>query len=389
LAVAREKSLAFARHLVRAYLSIWARFVLRLRHPRIVGITGSVGKTTTKEVVAAVLSHPSARSHLGLVRKSPGNLNDNLGLPLAVLGYPSWHHSTRQLLWWLCIAPFRGLMLAVVGPYPNVLVLEYAASDDGDVPRLARMARPEVAVVTAIGPAHLEVFGTMERIAEEKGALVRAVPPSGLVVLGTENPFLAELARQTRARVVTVDGTGLTLAHAVARVVGAYFGLPNEAIDEGIRDAPRPPRRLKLHTLGPITLIDDTINANPMSMRLALTTLRDHVGESSQRTVAVLGFMAELGANEAAYHREIGAFAHAHADVIVGVGTLAREYSPRHWFETAAECAAEIASIVGEGDVVLVKGSAAADMEAVTGALKRVAREWPDTTESTRTPPTV
>jgi UDP-N-acetylmuramoyl-tripeptide--D-alanyl-D-alanine ligase len=377
VAVTKQALVKAAKRAVRAYLAVWARLVLRVRKPAIVGVTGTVGKTTTKEVLAAVLSHPDARPVVGLVYKSPFNLNDNLGLPLAVLRYPDWQQSTAQLLWWLCLAPFRALKLAFFVRYADVLVLEYALSPDSDFSRLVRLAPPHVAIVTAVGPAHLDTFGTVSRIAQEKGLLVRAVPPSGLVVLGSENPFLSEMAAMTNARVITVTGAGRELSNNIAHIVGPLYGIPKETIESALRDRPAVTRRLKFHELGPVTLIDDTINANPLSMRLALATLSERAAPT-QRKVAVLGFMAELGQGSAAYHREIGAFARTRADVVVAVGPPAADYAGDHWFDSAHACGEGLRRILQPGDLVLVKGSASAKMDVVTSALKRLAQNWPD-----------
>jgi UDP-N-acetylmuramoyl-tripeptide--D-alanyl-D-alanine ligase len=362
-----------ARRAVRLYFGFWARLVLWVHHPLVIGVTGSVGKTTTKEMIAAVLSHPQARHVVGRIHKSPGNLNDDLGLPLAILQFPDWAKTEAELVRYVCLAPFKACALAFFARRVDVLVLEYALSPDSNFATLIRLARPTVAVVTAIGPAHLETFGTIEGVAREKAQLVQAVPDNGLVVLGKENPCLADMARATSATVVTVDGIGRELASNVARAVGAYVGVPPQAAEDAIAHAGSVTRRLKVFDFGPIVVIDDTINANPMSMRLALTTLAARA-TNARRRVAVLGFMAELGADAQAFHREIGAFAKHRADLVVGVGALAREYDSAYWFADATECAEHLPRILQVGDVVLVKGSASAHMDIVAGALKDYGR---------------
>ena len=190
------------------YLAFWARRVLRAHNPRVVGITGSVGKTTTKEMIAAALMHPDALAMVGRVWKTPGNMNNNVGLPLTVLGYQGWAESAVGWLTLLASVPFRSLRLVRSSDYAEVLVLEYAAGWDGSVPHLARLAPPTVAVVTAIGPSHLERFGTVDGVAEEKSALVRAVPASGLVLLGADTPGSANMACLSAAPVRLVPGEG-------------------------------------------------------------------------------------------------------------------------------------------------------------------------------------
>lgn len=353
-----------------AYLHACARLVIRRHAPLVVGVTGSVGKTTTKEVVAGVLMHPVARTHVGSVRKSPGNLNNTKGVPLAILGHQDWPASRFEMLRWLCALPFRTAKL-LAGDYPRTLVLEYAAGPKGDIARTTALAPPTVAIVVAIGPAHLEAFGTVRRIAEEKAALVRRVPSDGLVVFGRDNPYLDDMARQTSARVVVVDGVGRALAEDIAREVGRYFGIPDDVVDDAIRNTPAVPRRLKAHTVGSLTVLDDTINANPLSMAHGLRVLGEQAA-SGRRRVAILGWMAELGAESPSYHREVGAFARRQADLVIGVGELATHYRPDGWFATARECGERVHALLRAGDVVLVKGSAAAAMETVVAAIRRM-----------------
>jgi UDP-N-acetylmuramoyl-tripeptide--D-alanyl-D-alanine ligase len=361
------------KRIVFRYFGAWAWLVLRARKPTIVGVTGSVGKTTTKEAIAAVLSHPRAAPIVGTVGKTPGNLNEDFGLPLTVLRFPTWPISRLQLVGWMCAAPVRALRFAAGGRYPDVLVLEYAVCFDGNVPALARLAPPTIAVVTNVGPAHLEVLGTIERIAEAKGALVRAAPKSGLVVLGTDNPCLARMAAEATAPVVTVSGSGRALSDNVARAVGGFLGIPQDVVDAALQEMPPLARRLHFRDLDWVKLIDDSFNANPLSMTLALHTLRD-AAVPGQRKVALLGYMAELGGDAAQYHEQIGALARECADVVVGVGEPARHFRSDHWFEDARACSRGLPVIVRPGDLVLVKGSSSSHMYDVADAISAMDR---------------
>lgn len=356
------------RNLTVGYLGFWASWVVRERKPRIVGVTGSVGKTTTKEAVAAVLSHPKARAILGLVGKSEGNLNTEIGLPLAVLRYQAAPSSPWGWASLLVSVPLRAAALASVARYPAILVLEFAADRPGDIRRLASLAHPEVAIVTAVGPAHLELFTSVAAVANEKGQLVRAAAPDGLVVLARDNSHVAAMEDWTSATVVKVPGRGATLAQGIARRVGEYFGLPGEIADIALKDFHSLHGRLETKKIGSWTIIDDTYNANPLSMELALDTLAEHAAQG--RRVAFLGDMRELGEEADRYHTEIGQYARQRVDLLIAVGEHARRYAADHWYPTSAAAAAEAASLLQAEDLVLIKGSRGIRMERIVEALE-------------------
>ena len=364
---------AFEFRFTELYVSFWAGLLLRSRKHRVVGITGSVGKTTTQEMVAAVLTHPEAQSIVGSVFK--GTMNGRIGLPMSVLGYPREAFTTRERAKLLLSAPLRALAKAThLQDCPTILLLEYGMSAKGYITQRAKLARPEIAVVTAVGPAHLTYFNSLERVAKEKGALVRAVPGSGLVVLAQDNEYVSKMAQETKARVVQVPGTGLELARGIARVVGSYFGLPEEIIDCGLNNFQPPPGRLNMLELGAIRVIDDSYNANPLSMKLGLDTLAETAGEG-QRKIAVVGEMGELGEQSIAYHEEIGAYAHERADIIIGVGDLAQHYQPDHWMDSSARCRDELPALIHRDDCIFVKGSHSVHLDIVVDALKQIAEE--------------
>jgi UDP-N-acetylmuramoyl-tripeptide--D-alanyl-D-alanine ligase len=325
-------------------------------------------------MIAAVLMQPEAQAILGSVGKAPDNMNDNVGLPLAVLGYAAYPkvatllqgiRETYRLAW-------RTVNQVTATSYPKVLVLEYAASWNGDIPRLAKLAPPTVAVVTAIGPGHLERFETVERVAAEKGALVHGVLASGLVVLGADNADAARLASETPAHVVKVPGRGRELSAGIASVVGRHFGVADNVISRAIATFEGPIGRLQLSRLASLTLIDDSFNANPLSMQLALDVLAE-TSSAGQRRLAILGTMEELGKEVIRYHSEIGVYARARAEVIIGVGALAQYYRPDSWFATAEECAAHLPSLVAFEDCVLVKGSHSNHLDRIVTLLKQFA----------------
>jgi UDP-N-acetylmuramoyl-tripeptide--D-alanyl-D-alanine ligase len=356
----------------RVYLYFWARLVLRVHRPCIVGITGTVGKTTTTECIAAVLMHPAARPHVGVVRKTAQNMNDNAGFPLTVLGYDDWPELRVEWLKALVEVPFRAIALVFDRRYPETLVLEFGAGWGSDVGRLSRLAPPTVAVVTSVGPAHLERFGGIEGVAREKSALVRAVSPDGLVVLGPDNEFASMMEAQSPARVLRVAGRGRALSETIASTVGSFFGIDAASSREALRTFEGAPGRLQLRDLGFVYLIDDVFNANPMSMKLGLDTLAD-TAKPGQRRVAILGGMAELGEHGPRYHGETGAYARKHSDLIVGVGELAKGYGPDLWFADSRACANALSQWVRRGDCLLMKGSHSAKLRVVVKRLESLA----------------
>lgn len=352
-------------------MAFWARVVLRLRRPRIIGITGSVGKTTTKEMIASVLTHADARPIVGAVLKG-GDLNGRLGLPMTLLGYHRKPDTAARRALLFFSAPFRSLARVTFLDYPAVLVIEYGMSNKGGIAQMAKLARPEVAVVTAVGPAHIEFFKSVERVAEEKSKLVRAVPRSGLVILAQDNDYVSRMSLATQARVVKVAGTTRELSRNIAREVGRYFGLSEEIIERGLSTFQPPAGRLNILELGAFTVIDDSYNANPMSMRVGLSALKE-TGKPGQRKVALLGFMANLGEQTLRYHEEIGAYARECADVIIGIGGLARHYGPDHMVKDTAECIERLPQFIRRGDCVFVKGPVSLRLAQVVQALKRIA----------------
>lgn len=365
---------AIPRRRLESYLIFWAKLVYRLRKPLIVSITGSVGKSTTTALVAHVLSTPAAMAVTGPVGSTFSNMNDDVGVSATLLRYRDvlelpWEYH-RRVAMFFAIA-WRALRALALRDYPKVMVLECGAGWTASLARIATIAPPTISVVTRIGAAHLEKLRTIEGVVREKGALVRAVPPSGLVVLGREHAFVSELQRMSRAPVVVVPGHGVELSQNVARAVCNYLHIPADACEAALETFKRPEGRLNTMDLPAGTVIDDTYNANPMSMQLALDTLAQ-LGGRQRRRIAVLGPMGELGDDASRYHVELGAYARERADLLIGVGAPSREYAADHWFATSEDCVAAIERIVAAGDVVLVKGSASAKMPLIVERLRTV-----------------
>ena len=350
------------------HIAFWARLVVRRRRPFVVGITGSVGKTTTKELVAAVLGHPEARATVGDVWATPGNMNNDRSVPLALLGYRTPATTSRQMLWRALTVPARAARLVTIGRYPRVLVLEFAAGPRADLRRTVALAPPHVAVVTAVGPAHLEHFGTVERVAEAKSTLVRMLRPEGVAILGADSAPAAAMRDLVPGRAVLVPGRGREFSERVARIVAQRLGVADAVVDRALAARGAVASRMEVVHAGDVTVIDDAFNANPLSMAYALDSLHA-AAPAGRRRVAILGDMAELGDEAPAYHERIGAQAHARADLVVGVGPASIAYRPHHWFRTSAECADAVAGLVQGGDVVLVKGSNGVRLGIVVRAL--------------------
>ena len=165
------------------------------------------------------------------------------------------------------------------------------------------------------------------------------------------------------------------MSENITRAVCRHLQIPDHIVKAALKDFRRPKGRLNFFELGAIKVVDDSYNANPLSMKLGLDTLAEAAAQTKRR-LAVLGFMAELGDEAPAYHSEVGAYARSRADVVVGVGELAKHYDPDYWFACSEACSREIERIVCSGDCLLVKGSASARMYVVVDKLKEIAKQW-------------
>lgn len=353
-----------------AALAALAAAVRERSGARVVAITGSTGKTSTKDVLAA-LCHPHARA----VAAEAG-FNNEIGLPLTLLR---------------------------TEPDTQIVVAEMGMRGLGQITELCAVARPEVGVVTSIGPVHLELLGTVERVAEAKAEVVACLPAGGTAVVPADAPELEPHLDRAGVRIVRFGGSGdvrlerfeppsltadvagvrvelevpfTALHHAIntlaALAAYAAVGLPLDRAAEGapgIRFSRLRGEEIELP--GGALLVNDCYNANPVSMRAALEHLVRRA--AGRRTVAVLGEMAELGESARRYHAEVGALARdLGVDVVVAVGgDLAAEYGGT-LVPGGAEAAALLRDLLGPGDVVLVKASRAMRLETVAEALTAV-----------------
>jgi UDP-N-acetylmuramoyl-tripeptide--D-alanyl-D-alanine ligase len=352
----------------------------RARHDvRVVAVTGSVGKTTCKELIAAVLGTRWR------VLKSPANLNTEIGLPLTLLELTPQHQRA---------------------------VLEMAMYGPGEIDLLCRIARPQIGVVTNVGPVHLERLGSITAIAAAKAELVAALPPEGVAVLNGDDAAVAAMASRTKARVLLygqsqqchirgddlashgLEGISFRLTYegrdrrVEARLPGRYHLYPALAaaavgLSEGmtlsevataLREA-RPELRLRVLTASSgATILDDSYNASPQSMLAALDLLAELPG----RRIALLGEMRELGTAEEEGHRQVGQRAATCADLVLVAGERARPLyeaaraegpAEVRFLTSTQEAAPVLHDELQSGDYLLVKASRAVALESVVDAL--------------------
>jgi UDP-N-acetylmuramoyl-tripeptide--D-alanyl-D-alanine ligase len=322
---------------------------------RVVAITGSVGKTSTKDILAALL-----RTRLRTVA-APDGFNNEVGLPLT---------------------------LCLVEQETEVVVTEMAMRGSGQIRDLARVARPDLGVITSIAPVHLEQLGSLENIARAKAELLEELPAGAVAVLPEDAPVLEpfvpdglDVRRFGKPDAEVRDGRmhvqwrgaevvfGFTARHqatnaAAALTAAEALGVepPQEPVE--VEFSRWRSQETELPEGG--LLLNDSWNANPVAMRAALAHLLERA--NGRRTVAILGEMAELGPEAPRYHEEVGREAEV-VDLVVGVGELARRYEPDEWVSTAAEAREVAPGLVQPGDAILVKGSRSVGLEVVAEAL--------------------
>jgi UDP-N-acetylmuramoyl-tripeptide--D-alanyl-D-alanine ligase len=313
----------------------------------VVGITGSTGKTSTKDLLAAMLAQQLR------VVATHANLNTEIGLPLTILAAPEG---------------------------TEALVLEMAMRGAGQIAELVAIADPDVGVITNIGPVHLELLGSMEAIAAAKAELVRDLRPGATAVLPADEPLLDEHLRSDITIVRFGDEPlprGLELPFTSAHMLRNARAAVAAALAVGVEPRGRlevdlsAMRGQRVELPGHIVVVNDCYNANPMSMRAALDDL---AVSADGRRVAVLGDMLELGPDERRFHAEIGDYARAAGvDLLVTVGPLARDMHGDRAVDTAAAAATLVRELVRPGDTVLVKASRGVGLEVVAEALQEAA----------------
>lgn len=348
---------------------------------KVVGITGSVGKTSTKEMIASVLAQKYC------VHKTQGNFNNECGLPLTIFEMNERH---------------------------QVSVLEMGINHFGEMRKLSTAASPDICVITNIGVAHLEFLKTQEGIMQEKTQMFQDMKHGGSVVLNGDDPLLATIGPvkgnapvfygldsekndvyATDVEPLGLKGTSCTIhlpegsfscvvplpgIHMVSNAlagasVGSRLGLTTEEIKRGIESLPSIPGRNNIIQTDRRILLDDCYNANPVSMKASLDVLNMAIG----RKVAVLGDMGELGVNQAELHRSVGEYAaELGIDLVCAIGPISQEIAAGAadghiralWFETKEAFLAQAESILQDGDNVLIKASHGMEFPEIVEALK-------------------
>jgi len=335
----------------------------------VVAVVGSVGKTTTKDVLGGLCA---AQTPTIWAERS---LNNEIGLPLTVCR---------------------------LEPDTRVLITEMGMRGRGQIAALCAIARPDVAVVTHIGPEHLELVGTVEEVARANAEAIAALPPGGTAVVpalaaGLE-PYLArddvavrrfdsdDVTTEGAVTRFAIDGTVVALElpftqrHLAVNVLAALhayaaLGLPLERAGDGVPGIRLSPWRGEETELpGGGLVVNDAYNANPDSMRAALEHLADRAGE--RRRVAILGEMAELGDESERYHRELAVLASRLRVEVIGVGDGARLYGPVAWAPGPEEAVELARDYLRPGDAVLVKASRAVGLEGIASEITNIARAW-------------
>lgn len=409
-----------ARNILERLLRDLSRRILRRYHPRIVGVTGSAGKTSAVNAIALVLATRFR------VRQNLKNYNNEIGVPLSIIGMES---GRRSMFRWLRVfSRAIALILSREPTFPEVLVLELGADKPGDLAYLLNFVPLEVGVVTAVGPVHLEFFKSLERIVKEKSLVVTRLPSSGIAVLNTDDPVVATFRNRTKAKLLTygfsegadVRASDVSLKHAghvrnandvfgvlfkvtfegnvipmqlphvlgqhqvgsalAALAVGARMGVNHLAAGKALENFIPPPGRLRLIPGVKRTLIlDDSYNSSPQAALAALKVAVQlpNVG----RTFAALGDMAELGTFTVEGHREVGRAVDASGiHELITVGEKARIIADTardagfpgdriFHFGRSEEAGRFLQDRIRESDLVLVKGSQVVRMEKIVKEL--------------------
>jgi UDP-N-acetylmuramoyl-tripeptide--D-alanyl-D-alanine ligase len=396
--------------ILKMILKTLARATVARYQSGIIGITGTVGKTSTKETVFIILRRERR------VRCSSKSFNNEIGLPLAILG--DWEATGGFFFWLEVLRRSFHQLLFKTQSYPDLLVLEYGIDRPGDMSYLLKIARPSVGILTAVGdiPVHVEFFPGPEAILREKSKLITHLPATGFAVLNADDASILNLRFQTRAHTVTFGfsefadvrvtnfknrfdgksggvafklnyggsvvpvrldgllGRGMVYSAAAGAAVGLIFGMNLIKIAEALSGYEPPAGRMRLiGGLKGTTIIDDSYNASPIAMREALGTVRLL---KAKRKIAVLADMLEIGKYTFEAHEAMGRLAAKTVDILFTVGIrgkiiaeTARQAGMKEerifHFRTVDEAGRTLQIKLQKGDLILVKASQAVRLEKV------------------------
>ena len=380
--------------------------VLQKNYPDIIGITGSVGKSSAKEAIYQVLS--KSKKFTGKVRKSSGNFNTEIGTPLSILNF----NKVPKFYEWpfVLILAFLRANLSWLNPLKNfsTLILEFAADKPDDIYYLTSFIKPRIAVITYIGEAHLEFFDSIDQIAIEKANIVRVVPKeNGFVILNSDNDYCWRIGLALKGRKEVIfygssdkadlrvsdikfdfNGTDFKISYknvkkdvhlqtigqsqvyaALAAIaVGIADRIELDEIIYNLLDYKSLAGRDKvLDGISGSKIIDSSYNANPSSMKAALETLKNL--KTNGEKIAVLGGMKEIGKISSDAHKEIAELAKNIADKVILIGDDFKSEKANKWFKTSDEATKFLLDKIEKDDIILIKGSHAIQMENIVRTL--------------------
>ena len=397
-------------------LRFFTKAILAKYQPKVIAVTGSVGKTSTVEAIYSVLAYNFN------TRKSFKNYNNEIGIPLTIIGLES---GGKSIIRWLAVF-IRALSLLIHFDknYPKILILEMAADHPGDIQYLINFVPVDIGVVTAIAPVHLEFFKTAENIAEEKSKLIKFLSVQGTAVLNYDDELVWAMKEKTKAKILSfglqnkadfaaseinishnlnfqditrlegisfkvndqgktqdiflpkVLGQHLIYPALVAIVVGAIFNLSLETIAKNLKKFQPPAGRMRLiKGIKNTLLIDDSYNSSPLAVKKALYQLNQINLPKSGKKYAVLGDMLELGSYTELAHQEIGeAIVEYGVNFLITVGEMSRDITRGavakgfakadcFHFKNSVEAGKFLQDRINEGDLILIKGSQGMRME--------------------------
>jgi UDP-N-acetylmuramoyl-tripeptide--D-alanyl-D-alanine ligase len=398
--------------ILQKILYILSKLILLRYKPKVIGITGSVGKTSAKEAVYTILRKKFK------VQRNIKNYNNEIGLPLTIIGSET---GGKNIIKWLLIF-MKALLMLVYWPYPKILILEMGADKPGDIRYLTRLASCYIGIITAIGkqPVHLEFFRSLEHLAREKAYIISHLMPQSWAIVNIDDDTVRTVIEKTKAQIITVGigneeaklkasninysletglnfkahyegntvpfklnnmlGTPQVYAALNAIAVGLIFKMNLVDISEALKDYQSPRGRLNiLKGIKDTIIIDDSYNSSPLACQQALEILSQV--SASGRKIACLGNMEELGENSRRAHREIGRLlVDLRIDLLFAVGEKAKDIAEAaleknmnqeniFTFANSDEAKKAVQNELHSGDVVLVKGSQSTRMERITKEL--------------------